>query len=124
MLPDGRGSDWRSAININHLSEGSALLHKGVRSTYFFSSKIISDRAAPAGTLQRARCGHQANKNGGATGYGKDARWKSPKADFPTSLGNPANRAGFPLSHSPDCCWFFNSNRTCHVLRKPDILTC
>src|SRR5229473_5325157 len=62
-------------------------------------------RAAPAGTLQRARCGHQANKNGGATGYGKDARWKSPKADFPTSLGNPANRAGFPLSHSPgDCC--------------------
>jgi transposase len=29
-------------------------------------------RAAPAGTLQRARCGHQASKNGGATGCGKD----------------------------------------------------
>ena len=28
-------------------------------------------------------------QNGGATGCGKDARWKSPKADFPTSLGNP-----------------------------------
>jgi len=47
----------------------------------------------------------QGDKNGGATGCGKDARWKSPKADFPTSLGNPANGAGFPLSHSPgDCC--------------------
>jgi hypothetical protein len=25
--------------------------------------------------------------------------WKSPKADFPTALGNPAQSAGFPLSH-------------------------
>jgi hypothetical protein len=40
-------------------------------------------------------------KNDGATGYGKDAGWKSQKADFPTPLGNPANPAGFPLSHSP-----------------------
>ena len=40
-------------------------------------------------------------KNGGATGCGKDAGWKSQKADFPTPLGNPANPAGFPLSHSP-----------------------
>ena len=54
----------------------------------------------------------------------KTLRWKSPKTDFPTALGNPAKTAGFPLSHSPDCCWFINSNRTCHVLRKPDILTC
>jgi hypothetical protein len=38
----------------------------------------------------------------GATGYGKAARWKSQKADFPTSLGNPAKSAGLPLSHSPD----------------------
>src|SRR5260370_42536218 len=41
-------------------------------------------------------------KNGGATGCGKAAWWKSQKADFPTTLGNPANPAGFPLSHSPD----------------------
>src|SRR5947199_359993 len=61
-------------------------------------------RAAPAGTLQRARCGLGSRQNGGATGYGKDAGWKSPKADFPTPLGNPANRAGFPLSHSPGDC--------------------
>jgi putative transposase len=38
------------------------------------------------------------------TGRGKDARWKSPKADFPTELGNPAEGAGFPLSHRPDGC--------------------
>ncbi len=33
-------------------------------------------------------------------GCGKDARGKSRKNDFSPSLGNPANRAGFPLSHS------------------------
>jgi len=37
-----------------------------------------------------------------ATGGGKDAPWKSPTADFSTALGNPANSAGFPLSHRPD----------------------
>jgi hypothetical protein len=40
-------------------------------------------------------------RNGGATGCGKAAGWKSQKADFPTPLGNPANPAGFPLSHTP-----------------------
>jgi hypothetical protein len=34
------------------------------------------------------------------TGRGKDAPWKSPKADFSTELGNPAEGAGFPLSHA------------------------
>ena len=37
-----------------------------------------------------------------ANGCGKDAPWKSPKADFSTELGNPAKSAGFPLSHTPD----------------------
>jgi hypothetical protein len=40
-------------------------------------------------------------KKVGATGCGKAAGRKSQKADFPTPLGNPANPAGFPLSHSP-----------------------
>jgi len=40
------------------------------------------------------------------TGRGKDARWKSHKADFPIELGNPAKKnAGFPLFHRPDGCW-------------------
>jgi hypothetical protein len=43
-------------------------------------------------------------KNGGATGCGKDAGWKSQRTDFPTPLGNPANPAGFPLSHSLGDC--------------------
>jgi hypothetical protein len=30
--------------------------------------------------------------------------WKSPKADFPTALGNPAKCAGFPLSHRLGGC--------------------
>ena len=36
------------------------------------------------------------------TGRGKDAQWKSPTADFSTELGNPAEGAGFPLSHRRD----------------------
>ena len=43
-------------------------------------------------------------KNGGRRGCGKDAGWKSQKTDFPTPLGNPANPAGFPLSHSLGDC--------------------
>lgn len=38
------------------------------------------------------------------TGRGKDAPWKSPTEDFSTELGNPAEGAGFPLSHRPDGC--------------------
>src|ERR1700722_17976083 len=62
-------------------------------------------RTALAWTLHGRRGGAGREKNAGATGCGKAARWKSHKTDFPTSLGNPAKPAGFPLSHSPDCCW-------------------
>ncbi len=34
----------------------------------------------------------------------RSSPWKSPKADFSTSLGNPANGAGLPLSYSHDGC--------------------
>src|ERR1700693_83565 len=47
-------------------------------------------RAALAGTLHGRRGGAGRDKNAGATGCGKAARWKSHKPDFPTSLGNPA----------------------------------
>src|SRR3984893_2372269 len=69
-------------------------------------------RAALAGTLHGRRGGAGRDKNAGAPGCGKAARWKSHKPDFPTPLGNPAKCAGFPLSHSPDCCW---------LTMKPDI---
>jgi hypothetical protein len=62
-------------------------------------------RTALSGKVYGAGHGTGNDGNAGATGRGKDASWKSHKADFPTSLGNPANPAGFPLSHSPDCCW-------------------
>jgi len=41
-----------------------------------------------------------ARTNDGEESCGKDAAWKSLKGDFPTALGNPAEGAGFPLSHS------------------------
>ncbi|HYL15208.1 MAG TPA: hypothetical protein VEV41_19375 [Terriglobales bacterium] len=34
----------------------------------------------------------------------KDAPWRSPKPDSSTALGNPAEYAGFPLSHSLGGC--------------------
>ena len=40
-------------------------------------------------------------RNARGKGCGKDAPWKSPKADFSTSLGNPAKNAGFPLFTQP-----------------------
>src|SRR5438477_1549492 len=69
-------------------------------------------RTASIGSIQLPRCDLGRRQNAARTGGGKDARWKSPKTDFPTSLGNPAKTAGFPLSHSPDCCW---------LIMKPDI---
>ncbi len=71
-------------------------------------------------------------KSAAAQSCGKDAPWKSPQQDFPTPLGNPANLAGFPLSHSSggddllsqDGRENQNPNRTGHLLRKAAILTC
>src|ERR1039458_6685045 len=69
-------------------------------------------RSAPAGTLQSPRCGHHLNRKRGEERCGKDAPWKSPKADFSTALGNPAQNAGFPLSHSCDDYGFMNKPKT------------
>ncbi len=49
-------------------------------------------------------------------GGGKAAGWKSPEADFLGRLGNPATRAGFPLSHCYDY-GYMRKNKT----KKPDI---
>jgi hypothetical protein len=70
--------------------------------------------------LEKDRVVTSSRKNDGATGCGKAAWWKSHKADFPTTLGNPANPAGFPLSHSPDHYGRFTKNRTFPFLRKGD----
>jgi hypothetical protein len=37
---------------------------------------------------------------GGGKGFGRGVAWKSPKADFFTSPGIPAESAGFQLSNS------------------------
>jgi putative transposase len=41
-----------------------------------------------------------AAERSGDKSCGKAAAWKSLDSDFPTPLGNPAEAAGFPLSHS------------------------
>src|ERR1039458_706800 len=50
-------------------------------------------------SVRRARRSDSQPETGVGQGRGKDARWKSPKTDFPIALGNPAKCAGFPLSH-------------------------
>jgi transposase len=44
--------------------------------------------------------GNEAKNESAAKSCGKDAAWKPLKTGVPTPLGNPANGAGFPLSHS------------------------
>src|SRR5215469_10265554 len=69
-------------------------------------------RAQTAGALHQPGKFHRESLRRGPS-CGKDTWWKSPKADFPTTLGNPANKAGFPLSHSYDDGGYMNT--------KPDI---
>src|SRR5260370_39616520 len=59
------------------------------------------------------------------TKWRRERLWKSrgvekAKNDFPTPLGNPANPAGFPLSHSLGDSGRLTKNRTFHLLRKGD----
>jgi len=73
--------------------------------TMFSYSKAAMERAMKVQevilrTMAKITCLAGGRKNGGATGRGKHAGWKSQRTDFPTPLGNPANPAGFPLSHS------------------------
>jgi hypothetical protein len=63
---------------------------------------------------ERDHVGAGSRKNRGATGCGKDAGWKSQKNDFPIPLGNPANPAGFPLSHSLGGCG--DLTKTGHII--------
>jgi hypothetical protein len=47
--------------------------------------------------------------------------WRPGGRALSTSLGNPANYAGFPLCHSHHGRWLNLINRTFHVLRKLDV---
>jgi hypothetical protein len=65
-----------------------------------------------------------AQNPGEAKSCGKDASRNPPKGGVSSPLGNPAKTAGFPLSHSFGGGLSHSSNRTDHVLIKPDISTC
>ncbi len=65
------------------------------------------NQVRPHSSLGYQTPGEFAEKFAAAQGCGKAAPWKpwkTPRAEFspvPTALGNPAQNAGFPLSHSP-----------------------
>jgi hypothetical protein len=77
---------------------------KQLRSTLdpFELSRHIDNHLAAIYELANPRHSPQAAKMRGARAVEKTRRGKVPKTDFPSSLGNPAKPAGFPLSHSPD----------------------
>jgi hypothetical protein len=56
-----------------------------------------------AGEMRKDHAMAGSRKNGGATGVEK-TRGKSQKNNSPKPLGNPANPAGFPLSHNLGDC--------------------
>src|SRR5215469_5235233 len=61
-------------------------------------------RTALLGTIYGAGRG-VGDEDGCIQSGGKAAPRKSPKTDFSSALGNPAQPAGFPLSHRPGGCW-------------------
>ena len=63
----------------------AARINRKLESVYQLANRRLSPKAE---TTRRA------------TAVEKTRRGKVQKADFPTALGNPANNAGFPLSHS------------------------
>ena len=75
---------------------------KKLRSTLdpFELSKSIDGKLEKVYALANRRLSPKAASSRGATAVEKTRAGKVQKQDFPTSLGNPANRAGFPLSHS------------------------
>src|SRR5215469_986325 len=61
-------------------------------------------RTALLGTIYGAGRG-VGDEDGCIQSGGKALPRKSPKTDFSSALGNPAQPAGFPLSHRPGGCW-------------------
>jgi hypothetical protein len=70
-------------------------------------SSLLEDRDGQD-VISRAKAkkitGWQATEKCRRDGLWKRRGMEKSKNDFPTPLGNPANPAGFPLSHSPDDC--------------------
>src|ERR1035438_10481430 len=83
-------------------------------------------------TLQRARKALDADHQTASQSCGKDAWWKSQKNDFPTTLANPAKRAGFALSHSFYDYWLIQetghltslASKTGHLYLLPTLPAC
>jgi hypothetical protein len=70
------------------------IIDRKLKRIYELANRRLSPGSCPLHTDHRKRL--QSDK-----GCGKDAPWKNLKPGFPTELGNPAQNAGFPLSHTP-----------------------
>ena len=86
-----RWEELRRRLNPFELGER---IERKLGRIYRLANRRLSPRAEEETAARSGRQRRQGN------GCGKAAPWKSQKTDFPTPLGNPANGAGFPLSHS------------------------
>jgi transposase InsO family protein len=68
----------------------------------FELSRRIEGKLASIHAVANPRHSPGAAKTSGPQAVEKTRGGKVQKTDFPSSLGNPAKSAGFPLSHSPD----------------------
>ena len=65
---------------------------------YQLANRRLSPKAQQGSEAEQQRQPVRSQRND----YGKDARWKNPKADFFSELANRAKSARFALSHSRD----------------------
>ena len=71
------------------------IIDRKLERIYELANRRLSPKTPEQSKIRQA-------KGGRRKGCGKDAPWKSPKAGFSTPLGNLAQTARFPLSHSPN----------------------
>ena len=73
------------------------LIDQKLQRIYDLANRRLSPKVTAENHAAQAK---EKTLRGRRNGCGKAARWKSPKNDFPTELGNRAKNARFPLSHS------------------------
>ena len=93
---------WERVLASGRADQGRVAELKKLRSTLdpFELAQSIDHKLEAIYAMANRRWSPKAEAARGATAVEKTRGGKVQKTDFPTPLGNPANRAGFPLSHS------------------------
>jgi hypothetical protein len=91
----GRWAELRKLPSRLHPFELARIIDRKLKRIYELANRRLRPASCPLHTDHRKRLRPD-------NGCGKDAPWESLNPGFSTALGNPAKRAGFPLSHTRD----------------------